>query len=98
MWRANTDTPKKRTRQITEESFGTAKMFDEIPSAAGKDTTDPSGLVGDKTVTRLGSGWRSAEPSDDAPTRLQLNVLLYEAFVTFEACGPFGPWVISNST
>jgi hypothetical protein len=54
--------------------------------------------VGDKTVTRLGSGWRSAEPSDDAPTRLQLNVLLYEAFVTFEACGPFGPWVISNST
>jgi hypothetical protein len=43
MWRANTDTPKKQTRQITEESFGTAKMFDEIPSAAGKDTTDPSG-------------------------------------------------------
>jgi len=22
--------------------------------------------VGNKTVTRLGSGWRSAEPSDDA--------------------------------
>jgi hypothetical protein len=51
MWRANTDTPKKQTRQITDERSGTAQMFYEIPSAAGKDTTDPSGLVGSKTVT-----------------------------------------------
>jgi hypothetical protein len=29
---------------------------------------------------------------------IELNVLLHEAFVTFEACGPLGPWVISNST
>jgi hypothetical protein len=98
MWRANTDTPKKQTRQITEESFGTAQMFYEIPSAAGKDTTDPSGLVGNKTVTSSAAAGEVPEPSDDAPTRLQLNVLLHEAFVTFEACGPFGPWVISNST
>jgi hypothetical protein len=51
MWRANTDTPKKQTRQITEESFDTARMFDEIRSAVGKDKTDPSGFVGNKTVT-----------------------------------------------
>jgi hypothetical protein len=93
MWRANTDTPKKQTRQITEESFGTAQMFYEIPSAVGKDTTAPSGLVGNKTVTGSAAG---EVPSP--ATRLQLNVLLYEALVTFEACGPFGPWVISNST
>jgi hypothetical protein len=30
MWRANTDTPKKQTRQITEESFDMVRMFYEI--------------------------------------------------------------------
>ena len=38
-----------------------------------------------------------AQTSHFGPT-IQLNVLLHEAFVTFEACGPLGPWVISNST
>jgi hypothetical protein len=65
MWRANTDTPKKQTRQITEESFGTAQMFYEIPGAAGKDTTDPSGLVGNKTVTGSASAGEVPSPSDD---------------------------------
>jgi len=30
MWRANTNTPKNRTRQITEESSDTVRMFYEI--------------------------------------------------------------------
>jgi hypothetical protein len=63
MWRANTDTPKKQTRQITEESFGTAQMFYEIPSAAGKDTTDPSGLVGNKTVTSSAAAGEVPSPA-----------------------------------
>jgi hypothetical protein len=33
MWRANTDTPKNQTRQITEESFDKAQMFYEIRRA-----------------------------------------------------------------
>jgi hypothetical protein len=95
MWRANTDTPKNQTRQITEGSFGTVQMFYEIRSAVGIDKTDPSGLVGNKTVRQQLAKCRAQRRS---PTKLQLNVLFHEAFVTFEACGPFGPWVISNST
>jgi hypothetical protein len=33
MWRANTDTPKKQTRQITEDGFDTVRMFYEIRCA-----------------------------------------------------------------
>jgi hypothetical protein len=47
------------------------------------------------------------ETGKDLPERIglrrrhdlaQSNLLLYEALVTFEAWGPLGPWVISNST
>jgi hypothetical protein len=75
MWRANTDTPKKQTRQITEESFGTAQMFYEIPSAIGKDTTDPSGLVGNKTVT--GSAPAGEVPSPATIPRRDCSLMCY---------------------
>jgi len=43
MWRANTDRPKKRTRQITEDGFDTVWMFYEIRKAGleKKNRTQP---------------------------------------------------------
>jgi hypothetical protein len=67
MWRANTDTPKKQTRQITEESFDTVRMFYEIRGAELEKTKpDPSGLVGSETT--YPQSRRSAKPCDDLVT------------------------------
>jgi hypothetical protein len=55
IWRANTDTPKKRTRQITEASLGMAQMFYEIRGAELEKTKpDTGGFVGNQTVTDSG--------------------------------------------
>jgi hypothetical protein len=41
---------------------------------------------------------RTVGPRHVGGDPVRFNVLLQAAFVTLEACGPFGPWVISNST
>lgn len=67
MWRANTDTEKNRTRQITEESVDTARLCYEIRGAESEKTKlDPSGLVGSKTTDSKSQ--RSAKPRDDLVT------------------------------
>jgi len=54
---------------------------------------------GDGKMKRRQIAEEQAETGAAAPLgSSQPNDVLYEAFVTFEACGPFGPWVISNST
>jgi len=67
MWRVNTDIPKNRTRQITEESVDTARLCYEIRGAESEKTKlDPSGLVGSKTTDSKSQ--RSAKPRDDLVT------------------------------
>jgi len=68
MWRANTDTPKNQTRQITEESFDTVRMFYEIRGAELEKTKpDPSGIVGSETTDSQSQ--RSAKSSNDLVTQ-----------------------------
>jgi hypothetical protein len=67
MWRVNTDIPKNRTRQITEESVDTARLCYEIRGAELEKTKlDPSGLVGSETIDSQSQ--RSAKPRDDLVT------------------------------
>jgi hypothetical protein len=88
----------RKSRRVKLPKRVSVGLFYEIRYGdSKKKKSNPTGLVGSKH-DRLSSGRRSASPVDDPLRRLQLNVLLHEAFVTFEACGPFGPWVISNST